>query len=91
MSAPKLVPILVAQLGPRFAAPPSFDVILKDGRKGRKNVVFTFYPAENKGVFWKRKQEKQVDTSVYVLLGVTPKAHFRALGDSTALYYDDVE
>ena len=26
----------------------------------------------------KRKQEKQVDTSVYVLLGVTPKAHLES-------------
>lgn len=75
----KIMPILVAQLGPRFAAPPSFDVILKDGRKGRKNGRgFYLYPAENKGAFWKRKQEKQVDTSVYVLLGVTPKAHLES-------------
>lgn len=75
----KIMPILVEQLGPRFAAPPSFDVILKDGRKGRKNGRgFYLYPAATKGINWKKKQDKQVDTSVYVLLGVTPKAHLES-------------
>ncbi|MGP2515088.1 fatty acid oxidation complex subunit alpha FadJ [Yersinia sp. 2545 StPb PI] len=75
----KIMPILVEQLGPRFAAPPSFDVILKDGRKGRKNGRgFYLYPAATKGINWKKKQDKQVDTSVYVLLGVTPKAHIES-------------
>ncbi len=41
--ATKIMPILVEQLGPRFAAPPSFDVILKDGRKGRKMAVAFIY------------------------------------------------
>lgn len=51
----KIMPILVEQLGPRFAAPPSFDVILKDGRKGRKNGRgFYLYPAKSSGFKWKK-------------------------------------
>ncbi|RXA98609.1 fatty acid oxidation complex subunit alpha FadJ [Yersinia sp. 2105 StPb PI] len=72
----KIMPILVEQLGPRFAAPPSFDVILKDGRKGRKNGRgFYLYPAKSSGFKWKKNPGKEVDTSVYTLLGVTAKAH----------------
>lgn len=75
----KIMPILVEKLGPRFAAPPSFDVILKDGRKGRKNGRgFYLYPAKNTGFTWKRNPGKQVDASVYTLLGVTPKAHIES-------------
>lgn len=75
----KIMPILVAKLGARFAAPPSFDVILKDGRKGRKNGRgFYLYPAKSRGFKWKRSPGKQVDTSVYTLLGVTPKAHLES-------------
>lgn len=76
----KIMPILVEQLGPRFAAPPSFDVILQDGRKGRKNGRgFYLYPAKKSSGFkWRRNTAKQVDPSVYVLLGVTPKAHLSA-------------
>lgn len=75
----KIVPILVEKLGPRFAAPPSFDVILKNGRKGRKNGRgFYLYPAKSRGFKWKKSPGKQVDTSVYTLLGVTPKAHLES-------------
>ncbi|MGE4668882.1 fatty acid oxidation complex subunit alpha FadJ [Yersinia enterocolitica] len=75
----KIMPILVEKLGARFAAPPSFDVILKDGRKGRKNGRgFYLYPAKSSGLKWKRNPGKQVDTSVYTLLGVTPKAHLES-------------
>ncbi|CNK40975.1 fatty acid oxidation complex subunit alpha FadJ [Yersinia aldovae] len=81
----KIMPILVEQLGPRFAAPPSFEVILKDGRKGRKNGRgFYLYPkavyptTQTKGFTWKRRPPKQVDVSVYTLLGITPKAHLEA-------------
>ncbi len=80
----KIIPILVEQLGSRFAAPPSFDVILKDGRKGRKNgrgfylYPTAVYPAKNKSVKWKKNQPKQVDIGIYALLGVTPKAHLGA-------------
>lgn len=75
----KIMPILVEKLGARFAAPPSFDVILKDGRKGRKNGRgFYLYPAKSSGFKWKRSPGKQVDTSVYTLLGVTPKTHLES-------------
>ena len=75
----KIVPILVEKLGSRFAAPPSFDVILKDGRKGRKNGRgFYLYPTKSSGFKWKKSPGKQVDTSVYTLLGVTPKAHLES-------------
>lgn len=75
----KIMPILVEQLGPRFAAPPSFDVILKDGRKGRKNGRgFYLYPAKSSGFKWKKNPGKEVDTSVYTLLGVTAKAHIES-------------
>ncbi|WP_193588300.1 fatty acid oxidation complex subunit alpha FadJ [Yersinia hibernica] len=75
----KIMPILVEKLGPRFAAPPSFEVILKDGRKGRKNGRgFYLYPAKSTGFTWKRNPAKQVDTSVYTLLGVSPKAHIES-------------
>lgn len=33
----KIIPILVAELGERFAAPAAFDALIKDNRKGRKN------------------------------------------------------
>lgn len=75
----KIMPILVEKLGPRFVAPPSFDVILKDGRKGRKNGRgFYLYPTKSSGLKWKKSSGKQVDTSVYTLLGVTPKAHLES-------------
>ncbi|ELI7902084.1 fatty acid oxidation complex subunit alpha FadJ [Yersinia enterocolitica] len=75
----KIMPILVEKLGARFAALPSFDVILKDGRKGRKNGRgFYLYPAKSSGFKWKRSPGKQVDTSVYTLLGVTPKTHLES-------------
>jgi len=64
----KIIPILVAELGERFAAPAAFDALIKDNRKGRKNGRgFYLYKAKGK------KGKKEVDTSVYSLLGVTPK------------------
>lgn len=33
----KITPILVEELGERFKAPDVFDILLKDGRKGRKS------------------------------------------------------
>lgn len=74
--ATKIIPILVEQLGPRFAAPPSFDIILQDGRKGRKNGRgFYLYPAPKSSFKWGRNKTKQADSRIYSLLGVTPKAH----------------
>ncbi|MDI9227552.1 3-hydroxyacyl-CoA dehydrogenase family protein, partial [Serratia bockelmannii] len=68
----KIIPVLVEALGPRFAAPAAFDAVLKDGRKGRKNGRgFYLYPSEGQ----QRQRRKRADTSLYTLLGVTPKAH----------------
>ena len=56
----------------RAAAPAAFDAVLKDGRKGRKNGRgFYLYPSEGQ----QRQRRKRADTSLYTLLGVTPKAH----------------
>ncbi len=70
----KIIPILTAELGPRFAAPAAFDAVLKDGRKGRKNGRgFYLYPAEGK----LRRKRKSADSSIYPLLGITAKAHLQ--------------
>ncbi|MEH2921060.1 fatty acid oxidation complex subunit alpha FadJ [Samsonia erythrinae] len=70
--ATKIVPVLHDALGERFAFPPAFHAILNDGRKGRKNSK-GFYLYGKKRRFWQRG--KEVDKSLYSLLGVTPKAH----------------
>lgn len=65
----KISPILSQELGERFTAPAAFDKLLADGRKGKKNAK-GFYLYNSKNV----KAKKQVDTSVYTLLSVTPTA-----------------
>lgn len=70
----KIIPILVQQFGQRFAIPASFDVILKDDRKGRKNGRgFYLYPAKAAGFLNRKNQPRQVDDTIYSLLGITPK------------------
>ncbi|MFQ6371770.1 fatty acid oxidation complex subunit alpha FadJ [Shewanella sp. YIC-542] len=62
----KISPILQQELGERFCAPAAFDKLLQDDRKGRKN---------GKGFYLygkKKAKKKQVDTSVYKVLGITP-------------------
>lgn len=67
--ASKVAPILREGLGERFEAPDAFSKLIEDGRKGRKTKKgFYRYDAKAKG--------KQVDTSVYELLGVKPTASF---------------
>ncbi len=71
----KISPILQADLGDRFAAPAAFDNLLADGRLGKKSSKgFYLYNKEaNKGLLNKlKKNEKQVDVSVYSLLNVNP-------------------
>jgi 3-hydroxyacyl-CoA dehydrogenase/enoyl-CoA hydratase/3-hydroxybutyryl-CoA epimerase len=63
----KISPILEKELGARFKAPKAFDKLLKDGRKGKKSAK-GFYRYD-KSV---KKGKKQVDESVYQLIGVTP-------------------
>jgi 3-hydroxyacyl-CoA dehydrogenase/enoyl-CoA hydratase/3-hydroxybutyryl-CoA epimerase len=63
----KISPILEAELGERFEAPQAFDKLLGDDRKGKKNKRgFYLYNSKQK------KGEKNVDESVYKLLGVSP-------------------
>ena len=63
----KISPILATELGERFAAPAAFDKLLADGRKGKKSEKgFYLYGKSAK------KGKKQVDASVYGVLGVTP-------------------
>lgn len=71
----KIGPILQADLGDRFAAPPAFDKLLSDGRLGKKaNKGFYLYGSNAK------KGKKQVDESIYSLLGLQPQSK---LADST--------
>ncbi|CAQ83509.1 MULTISPECIES: fatty acid oxidation complex subunit alpha FadJ [Photorhabdus] len=71
----KIMPILVEQLGQRFAAPESLNVVLKDGRKGRKNGRgFYLYTSES-GKFWRMgKKGKKVDSSIYTLMNIKPES-----------------
>ncbi|CUS49365.1 MAG: multifunctional 3-hydroxyacyl-CoA dehydrogenase / enoyl-CoA hydratase / 3-hydroxybutyryl-CoA epimera [Idiomarinaceae bacterium HL-53] len=69
--ASKVAPILRNELGERFEAPDAFSKLLEDGRKGRKTKKgFYRYDSKAKG--------KQVDTSVYSVLGIQPNAHRKA-------------
>ncbi len=63
----KISPILAQELGERFVAPAAFDKLLADGRKGKKTEkgFYLYGKAVAKG-------KKQVDDSVYSVLGVTP-------------------
>ena len=63
----KISPILQRELGERFKAPAAFDKLIADGRKGKKvEKGFYRYGAAVK------KGRKEVDTSVYALLGIQP-------------------
>ncbi|QOL24445.1 fatty acid oxidation complex subunit alpha FadJ [Thalassotalea sp. LPB0316] len=63
----KIGPILQAELGDRFAPPAAFDKLIADGRLGKKaKKGFYQYGSGKKG--------KQVDESIYNLLGIQPQA-----------------
>lgn len=65
----KISPILLNELGERFRAPDAFDKLLADDRKGKKNGRGFFK-------YSGKKPGKEVDQSVYALLGVTPSQKF---------------
>lgn len=67
----KIIPFLVEQFGERFTAPDAFDKVLEDGRKGKKNGK-GFYLYDGK------KPGKEVDESIYSLLGITPSQQMKA-------------
>ncbi len=81
----KIGPILQADLGERFAAPPAFDKLIADGRLGKKaNKGFYQYQKDNlaktlsnrvKGI---KAGQKQVDESIYTLLSIKPSASLTA-------------
>jgi len=61
----KISPILEKELGERFAAPSAFEKLIADGRLGKKtDKGFYLYGNATK------KGKKQVDESIYNLLGV---------------------
>ena len=63
----KIPPILQKELGERFQAPAAFDKLIADGRKGKKVEKGFYLYGKNA-----KKGRKEVDTSVYSLLGVQP-------------------
>jgi len=71
----KIGPILQAELGDRFAAPPAFSKLIDDGRLGKK-VKKGFYQYNTKS------KKKLVDESVYTLLGL--QVNNRAVTDAQA-------
>lgn len=60
----KISPILQAELGDRFKAPDAFDKLLADDRKGKKNKRGIY-------LYSGKKPGKEVDESVYDLLGIS--------------------
>ena len=59
--ASKISPILMTELGGRFKAPDLFDLMLADGRKGKKS---------GKGFFLYKGKTKKVDKNIYRLLQI---------------------
>lgn len=71
----KIIPILKGQFGERFNAPEAFNKLLENDRKGKKNKSgFYDYKAKKPG--------KDIDDSVYELLGVKPE---KKLSDDTVV------
>ncbi len=69
----KIGPILQSELGDRFTTPPAFNLLIEDGRLGKKaNKGFYQYGKKTKG--------KQADESIYELLGIVKKP---SLSDET--------
>ncbi|MEZ4335420.1 MAG: fatty acid oxidation complex subunit alpha FadJ [Sandaracinaceae bacterium] len=68
--AEKVGHIVHEHFGDRMTPPPGFEKLIADGRAGRKNEKgFYLYGKSKKG------KKKEVDESVYGVLGVTPDKH----------------
>lgn len=67
----KISPILVAQFGERFKSAEGFEKILADDRRGKKNKR-GFYSYHGK------KPGREVDESIYTLLGISPTSKLSA-------------
>ncbi|GAA0203614.1 fatty acid oxidation complex subunit alpha FadJ [Kangiella japonica] len=69
--ATKVAPILEDAFGERMSTPKAFEKLKADNRKGKKNKRgFYKYDGKSKG--------KEVDESVYSVLGVSPDKHIEA-------------
>lgn len=70
----KILPILVERFGERFKAPDLLDKVVKDDRKGKKNGkgFYEYGHVSSPFLFWKKASKRQVDKSIYSLIGVTP-------------------
>jgi 3-hydroxyacyl-CoA dehydrogenase/enoyl-CoA hydratase/3-hydroxybutyryl-CoA epimerase len=70
--ASKVGPIMVDAFGPRMEPPGTTEILVEDGRLGRKaKKGFYRYDGAKKG-------KRAVDESIYTLLGVTPRESFDA-------------
>lgn len=68
----KIMPVLEAAFGERFALPPQLDALFRDNRLGRKNKrgFYDYTPLP----WWKRcgrKAPRKADKAIYPLLGIT--------------------
>ncbi len=70
----KIMPVLVEQFGERFSVPSELNIILEDDRKGRKNGRGFYLYKKNKIIWPWSKKQRQVDTTIYELLNIQPKA-----------------
>jgi len=75
----KVAAILYDAFGERFALPDAMNKLTRDDRKGKKNKkgFYLYGKAARPGLLDKlmfKKKGKQVDESVYRVLGVTPKS-----------------
>lgn len=66
--AAKVGPIMLEAFGDRLNPPPVMTRLVNDDRKGRKNKKGFYKYTE-----LKKKGRKEVDTSVYTLLGINPQ------------------
>lgn len=68
----KIMPVLEAAFGERFALPPQLDALFRDNRLGKKNKrgFYDYTPLP----WWKRcgrKTSRKADKQIYPLLGIT--------------------
>ncbi|MFT4653803.1 MAG: 3-hydroxyacyl-CoA dehydrogenase/enoyl-CoA hydratase/3-hydroxybutyryl-CoA epimerase [Kangiellaceae bacterium] len=75
----KIIPILISQFGARFGSPDAFEKLLENDRKGKKNGS-GFYDYSGKAN--DKNSGKEVDESIYKLLGVSPASKYT---DSTVV------
>ncbi|MDR0217497.1 MAG: fatty acid oxidation complex subunit alpha FadJ [Enterobacteriaceae bacterium] len=72
----KIIPVLVEQLGNRFAAPAVLSAVLNDNRKGKKNGrgFYSYETKKNKIWLFGKNRKKEADPAIYTLLKIKPNA-----------------